>query len=287
MKKCLNLILIICVFFLLGCKEKEAPIEEKEEEYQTKELINASHVYDLDSDEVNPYIVVKGLPGEDNNIIYSVIIFLNFPMNYNGSVLTKRYYNYLQCDYYTENEETTYYHTFLHSDDDGAHLSNAFNIAPRYVTKDKLTKIFLNLQYEYELDSKQEKEIKFCENILSFDESNFSDIISQAVEEEKKYSFDVLITKNEEEDFNRYKLIINLDKENATGHYDIQTWVKCNDKIIPFLGYYHYRVMNGNIQTVSDEKISIEENVNMIYYMVRYYDSNGNITNIYYQKKVD
>ena len=72
-----------------------------------------------------------------------------------------------------------------------------------------------------------------------------------------------------------------------TGHYDIQTWIKCGDRIVPFIGYYHYRAVNGNITSVSDEKINVDENVNTIYYMVRFYDSNGNITDTYYQKRID
>ena len=283
------LIIVLFLSFFFSCKEKEDEKEKENEDtkYYTPELIDAIHQVDVDNDEVSPYIVIKGLPYDEETIDYSIIVFLNFPKNYQGDVLTKRYYNYLQCDYYTSNESTIYYHNFDHLPDDGGHLSNAFNIAPRYNTKDYLTKISFNLKYEYELENKIEKEIIFNENIFSFDESKFSDIISKAVEEENRYSFDVIITKNEDEDFNRYKLIINLDSENVTGHYDIQTWIECGERIIPFVGYYHYRVGNGDIMSVSDEKVNVNENVSAIYYMVRFYDSNGNITDTYYQKRID
>ena len=75
--------------------------------------------------------------------------------------------------------------------------------------------------------------------------------------------------------------MIDLDDENKEGHYDIQTWILCDDEVIPFIGYYHYRAMNGDISTVSDEKISIDRNVNVVYYMVRFYDCEGNISDFF------
>ena len=238
-------------------------------------------------DEVNPYIVVKGLPGSNNTINYSIIVFLNYLKKYQDNVLTRRYYNYMQLDYYTNNDSTVYYHNFIHNEEDGGHYSNAFNVAPRYNTSELLTNVSLNLKYEYELEEKVEKEIKFSENILAFDENKFSDIITKAVDEDNRYHFDIIVTKNEDEDYYRYKVVINLDDNNLSGHYDIQTWVKCNERLIPFIGYYHYRAINGNVNSVSDEKIEANEKVSEIYYMVRFYDGDGNITETCYQKKVD
>ena len=266
MKKYLILVLSILVIFLISCKEEE-PIEE-DKPFETKELIETNHQYDVDNDEVNPYLVVKGMPADDAKIDYSLIIFLNFPRKYQDNILEQRYYNYLQCDYYAGSDVTTYYHTFDHSDDDGGHLSNAIKFVPRYNTNEVLNKISCLLKYEYALKGeKKDKEIKFEENMLSFDETKFSENI-----ENDNYHFDVIINKNEDEDYNRYKFNIDLDDNNVTGHYDIQIWIKCDGEIIPFLGYYHYRAINGDISTVSDEKISIDRNVDVVYYMVRFFD---------------
>ena len=281
MKKLLLIIIIFLFVFFVGCKKDEEPQEKEDEEIiKTAEPVIATHEYDLDNDEVNPYIVIKGLPSDDA-IDYSIIAFLNFPKNFNGKVLTKRYYNYLQCDYYTDNDLTTYYHTFDHADDDGGHLSNAFNFCPRYHTSNLLTKVCMELRYEYELDAiHQDKTVKFEENILRFEDIKISEII------EDNDICDIIVKKNDEEDFYRYKISIKLDEIN-NGHYDIQTWLEVDDKIIPFIGYYHYRTLNGDINSVSDEKISIDRTVSSVYYMLRFYDSNGNITEYYYQKRLD
>lgn len=280
MKKYLIIILLMFTFFLFGCKE-DKPVEE-DKPIETKELIDASHEYNVDNDEVNPYLVVKGMLDGNEKIDYSLIIFLNFPRKYQDKVLEKRFYNYLQCEYYAKDDITTYFHEFDHLEDDGGHLSNAIKFAPRYNTNNLLDKIRCLLKYEYSLNNEKiEKEIKFEENMLLFDETKFSE------EENDNYHFDLIINKNEEEDFNRYKFNIDLDDNNTSGHYDIQIWIKCDGKIIPFLGYYHYRTINGDISTVSDEKISIDRNVDVVYYMVRFYDYLGNQTDIYYQKRID
>lgn len=279
-----KIIILFIMFFLLGlvsCKEKEEekPIED-EDKVVTPDAITASHVYDVDSDELNPYIVVKGLPSDNGNIDFSLIIFLNFPKNYQDKVLTARYYNYLQCDYYTDNESTIYYHNFDHSDDDGGHLSNAIKFVPRYNTSDVISKVVTSIKYEFDLDGeKQDKEMKFEENILCFNEDDFKD----AINDEAKAS--LVITKRDDEDYKRYKLNISLDEN--SGHYDIQTWLEIDGKIIPFIGYYHYLAKNGNINSVSDEKINIDRTVSSVYYMIRFYDSNGNVTDTYYQKRLD
>ena len=281
MKKYLTIILLVFIVFYAGCKE-EKPVEE-DKPFETKELIEASHEINVDSDEVNPYLVVKGMPADNGKIDYSLIIYLNFPRKYQDKVLEQRFYNYLQCDYYAGNEVTTYFHEFDHGDDDGGHLSNAIKFVPRYNTNEVLNKVRCILKYEYSLNNEiNNKEIKFEENILSFDETKFSDEI-----ENDNYHFEMIINKNEEEDFNRYKFNIDLDDNNITGHYDIQIWIKCDGEIIPFLGYYHYRAINGDISTVSDEKISIDRNVDVVYYMVRFFDYSGKETDIYYQKRID
>ena len=282
MRKIINFVFVLLFLFVLcGCKKDDTTTinEEKEDEpYYTPLKIVAEHSTSTIDDEVNPYIVLRSKP-EGEFINYQVIVFLNFPMNYKGSVLTKRYYNYLQCDYGTKEENTTYYHNFDHSDDDGAHLSNAIKLASRYLTKLIISDVAFDLKYEYELDNiKQEKELKFLESMLEYEEENFNT---------ESTSFDVVVAKNEEEDYNRYKLIISLDESVNVGHYDIQTWVKCDSGIIPFVGYYHYNAINGSISTVSDEKIEKSEHVSEIYCMVRYYDNLGHSTDTYYKKKVD
>ena len=275
------------VFLLLGlvaCKEKTEEPEPviDEDKIVTPEKLECSHSYDVLNDEVNPYLVIKGLPYDSDTIDYSIIVFLNFPKNFKNNVLTKRFYNYLQCDYYAGEEMTTYYHIFDHSDDDGGHLSNAIKFVPRYNTSKEVTKICFDLKYEYELDGVHlDKEVKFEENILCFDNSKFIDII-----ENDNYHFDIIITKKENEDYNRYKLVIDLD-DNNSGHYDIQTWLLIDGKVIPFIGYYHYRTINDDITSVSDEKINVDRNVSSVYYMVRFYDDNGSVTDIYYQQRLD
>lgn len=288
MKKILIIFLAFLLVFMVSCKKDEKPIDQEDDDEGNKEIeevvpIEATHSYLVDSDEVNPYFVVKGIPSDNGFIDYTVIIFLNFPRNYQDKVLEKRYYNYIQCDYSTNDEKTSYVHHFDHADDDGGHLSNAIKIAPRYHIDTPLLKLACNLRYEYEVDkTRKESEIKFEEDILVFDETKYSDDM-----EVENYNFDVVITKKDDEDYNRYKLVIDLDDENKEGHYDIQTWILCDDEVIPFIGYYHYRAMNGDISTVSDEKISIDRNVNVVYYMVRFYDSEGNISDFYYQKRIN
>lgn len=282
MKKILITLLFVMVIFLVGCKKDEPKEEDKGDDYYTPEALAGSHSVNTSNDELNPYIVVKGLPDKDGFINYSVIVFLNFPMRYHDNVLTKRYYNYMQCDYKAKEETTIYYHNFLHSDDDGAHLSNAFKVAPRYLTKDLLTEVLLLIKYEYEVDSKhQEKELLFKETMLEYDESKYQDIV------DTNSNFDVVVVKNEDEDYNRYKLIIGLDENIKEGHYDIQTWIECDSGVIPFVGYYHYNAINGSINSVSDEKVDVSNNVSVIYYMVRYYDIMGNITDTYYLKRLN
>ena len=288
MKKILIIFLAFLLVFMVSCKKDENNENNEEENEENKEieevsLIDATHNYLVDKDEVNPYFVVKGLPSDNGFIDYTLIVFLNFPRNYQDKVLEKRYYNYIQCDYYTNDENTSYVHHFDHGEDDGGHLSNAIKIAPRYHIDTPLLKLSCLLQYEYEMDkTRKEGEIKFLEDILVFDETKYSEDM-----EVDNYSFDVIITKKDDEDYNRYKLIIDLDDENINGHYDIQTWILCDDEVIPFIGYYHYRAINGDINTVSDEKISIDRNVNVVYYMVRFYDSEGNVSDFYYQKRIN
>lgn len=290
MKKYLIVLILLFSCLLISCKEKENDNEddEKEIEYYTPELINATHKFNLLDDELNHYLVIKSFPDDENELsldtlLYQLIIYTNFPRNYNDGendyVLTERYYDYFQCDYYTSNEHFTYYKDYVGTNESSS-LANAERFMPRFQTTDRITKFDVLYKYQFvKAGEKINKELSFSENILEFDITKFNSY-------NPRYSFKLHIESKEEESYNRYRLEINLDDSKISGHYDIQTWIECDGMIVPFIGYYHYKTVNGNIYTGTDEKISKNRNITKIYYMVNYYDYSGNIESIYYVEEL-
>ena len=56
-----------------------------------------------------------------------------------------------------------------------------------------------------------------------------------------------------------------------------------NEDIYPYLGLYHYNIVNGNYVTVSDELLDKTYNIEKLYFIINKYEiNNPNVEKFYY-----
>lgn len=274
MRKYLICILLVFTLFLGSCKKEE-------EQFVAKEII-ADHVTLVDNDEISPYVIIQSVLDENDNLIYSLYYISIFPKQFNDQetnvTLTERFYDYYQVDYITESGKyDNYYHQYNYIDK--SERSYGQNFLPQYDFKEELKTVNVLVKYRFTKNNEElVKEIKFKEEIIKFNIDNYNNINNN------KYYVNLVKTKNDNEDFNRYKLEINFDNLITKGHFDIQTWVEIDDKIYPFVGYYHYRPNHGNIYSTTDIKMTAQKEINKMYCNICYYDENGVKSNYYFIK---
>ncbi len=270
MKKYLIVLLVLFCIVSLSCKKK------KEDDEIVKELdkIVATHLDGFSETMVVPYFTITSLPNSNFNSINDINYTIRYTTNFlKPSNVTERFYESYQIDYYFNNDYSeTFHHTYNDSDRDQRKFSD--EILNHISFNNLLKHILCSVNYNYKLDgNKVNTSYKFFEDILEFNESNFNDAISSEY---------IYIERNS----NSFKLNFNFIDSKDNGHFDIQTWIKCDDIIIPFIGYYNYYYVNGNISQVRDTIIDNKFNISEIYYQINYYDSNGNLSSSYYKENL-
>ena len=278
MKKYLIIFLMLFLVLFIGCGE-DTP-DEPSEEIKEVEAIEAEHIYNVEGDEISPYIMVQSILDEEKNLIYSITYvsaFLKSIKENDETIdITARFYDYYQVDYKTLSGTLyKYFHQYDYID--SKERFYAQNFEPNYNFKEQLDNLKVLVKYRFDkLGKTFNKEIKFEEEIIKFDINEFN--------VNNLGNIDVRLNKikNENEDFNRYKLSINLDDSITLGHYDIQTWIEIDGDVYPFVGFYHYRPNHGDIHTESDIKINEKYIISKIYYKIVYYSNENEIKNVYY-----
>lgn len=282
LKKYMYFLLIGLVLFVTfianGCGENIEYTPPTPDEVENFQKISGSHT--IVDEDVSSYILIKNRPYKDE-LLYSMTIYMDF---YRGE-RTNRFYEYYQIDYYLQDDTFGYdYHLF--DNIDGAKRIYGQNFMPFYNIGGVVKNVKYQIKYSFDMKNKETNEIEtfnkvinYSEDLISFD-SNAK--YSQTCED---FIFEFNDCSINGEKYNRYKLnmIINNDK---SGHIDMQSFIECKDgKIYPYLGIYHYNLERGNFNSVSDDKIDKEYEINKVYYIVNYYSLDGELTQYYYYQQ--
>ena len=290
------IIILLLLCMLAGCGREEDYEPMKPEDREGFEKISAEHTI-IDED-VSTYLLIKNKPFNDQ-LLYSITLYMNFEKGNR----TSRYHEYYQMDYYLENDVFgTHYHDFDRID--GAKRNYGQNFMPYYNLGSDIKYFNFLSQYSFMMkddsgkDILYEKELKYKEEIIKFEkdanyvaiqkEDNNEDqnIEDQNTENQNKFDFKFTKQSIEGEKYNRYKLNIYPKFEESdefVGHLDIQCFIKCGEDIYPYLGLYHYNIVNGNYVTVSDELLDKTYNIEKLYFIINKYEiNNPNVEKFYY-----
>ena len=264
-------ILIISFILILGisCKKKEEENKTNKEDFKIIEF-TGEHINSLNNDNLLSYIIYRAKPS-DEGLLQSLSFYSHILKNN----VTNRENVYYQVDYkFSNNVKETYYHIFDYKDRyERQYIQN-------YYPYNKSNQGFIDnvsVLFQYSFDTngnKINKEIKYSEDIIKFidKENNINN------------DFDLEFTKIEEL---KYKLFFNFDCEKYNnGHFDLQTFLMFGDEVIPFYGLYNYGVEALNYQTVSSEEFDNGYKPIRIYWIINYYNQDGNKEEFYYKEDI-
>lgn len=253
-------IFIVILFSLSGCKDRLQGLQ--------YEKIKANH--EIFVNDVSSYFIINSKPVLEKNDInqkFSITIFSNIITG------TKRYFNYYQIDYQTdENIINQYYHIF---ESDAKKRNYAQNFFPyNYIEGNYLSKIDVLFNYEYMIgEQKTVADLKYSEEMftLNVDEIATKDFVDRL----DNFDINLICIHKNTEDFNRFKLNIYFNELEENSHIDFQSWIVTKDKkIYPFYGIYHYQINNGDFISIGDQTIERIIDFDSIYCKVKYYNNN-------------
>ena len=272
-------LVIVVSFVSLSCGDEGVYTPPTPDEVENFQKISGTHTI-IDED-VSSYILIKNKPYKDN-LLYSMTIYMDF---YKGE-RTNRFYEYYQIDYYLQDDTFGYdYHLF--DNIDGAKRIYGQNFMPYYNIGGIVKNIKYQIKYSFDLKNKETNEIETFNKVINYSEDLIIfDDKANYLETFEDYTFEFLDCSIDGEKNNRYKLnmFINNNKE---GHIDMQSFIECKDgKVYPYLGIYHYNLERGSFNSVSDDKLDKVYEISKVYYIINYYDLNGELTQYYYYQQI-
>lgn len=266
MKKINLLLLFILLAVLVGCKG------DNDDEFNP-DKVEAEH--SLFTEGFSSYVKIStNVAEEDGEIIpkYSITAFMHVLEGINREI------TYYQFDWVTsDNTFDTYYNREF-----GEPLRF---IAQQFlpfvkVSGNAIDKISGLIKYKTKInDTFVKKEVKYSENIIKYNPSDYSEISNQDdVLSMNIYKFDFV-------DGNyHFKYQFNFKTTNEIVHLDMQSWFKTkNGDVYPLMGLYNYATKSENYLSVSDEVISGTVELDEIYIKVVYIYNNKThvLTNIF------
>ena len=262
MKKLNLFLLLILSIILVGCKKEDVG----EEEFKPEKII-AEH--EFINDGLISFIKLSSNLYQGENTIdlkHSITAFIH---------VTKGIYReitYYQFDYVTVDNtyETFYNREFAKPTRFVAHQFLPFV----KVSGNAFAEVSGLIKYKTNLSLViEEKEVKYKETILKFNENDYvnnstnDDIIEVAI-----YKFDL-------DDDYHFKYKIDFKVENEPIHLDMQSWFKTTSgTVYPLMGLYNYATYAEDYLSVSDEIISGIVEIEQIYFKVIYIYNNKTYT---------
>lgn len=281
MKKIQIIIIMLFLLFLInGCKKEDdkEPIISKIES-----------VHEFFHDDVSSIVRIIGNPvlkkPNDNfyNIKYSLTAYMQIKQG------TSRQLDYYQFDWtFNDNTYDTYYHYTKNDENQTIVRSFAQNFHPSsFIDKESIIKVAGKIKYSLILNNKlHNREYTFLEEMLTLSNDDFNNYNN--INDNNEISVNCTFNNFDYEDFYRFKININIEKNEEPYHVDMQSWfVTNNNQIIPFIGVYNYTNLDENFESVTDERIYKYVDIKDIYIKALKTNNLGHKSELLYKLSFD